>query len=103
MKLKFLLYIIFFLLFLLPLYSQFENYIVITSLKGEVFVKREKGEIFIPAKINMILYEGDRLWVKDNSFVILTFSDKSVLKVFPNSQLDIVKLLKEREISIYCG
>lgn len=102
-KKKFLYVIFFFLLFLFPLYCQFKNYAVITSLKGEVFVRREKSEIFIPARINMILYEGDRLWVRDNSFAILTFSDKSILRVFPNSQVDIAKLLKEREkeISIF--
>ncbi|MCX7845189.1 MAG: FecR family protein [Dictyoglomaceae bacterium] len=92
-----LLIILFFIFFLFPLYSQLRGYAVITSLKGNVLVKREKSEIFIPAKLNMILYEGDRLWVKENSFAILTFSDRSVLRVFPNSQLDIVKLLKEKE------
>lgn len=100
-----LLFIIFlFLLFsLFPLYSQSKAYAVITSLKGNVFVKREKNEIFIPAKLNMILYEGDRLWVRENSFAILTFSDRSILRIFPNSQVDIVKLLKDKgkESSIF--
>lgn len=100
-----LLFIIFlFLLFsLFPLYSQSKAYAVITSLKGNVFVKGEKNEIFIPAKLNMILYEGDRLWVRENSFAILTFSDRSILRIFPNSQVDIVKLLKDKgkESSIF--
>ncbi|MCS7202439.1 MAG: FecR family protein [Dictyoglomus sp.] len=89
--------ILFFLFFIFPIYSQARGYAVITSLKGNVLVKREKGETFIPAKLSMTLYEGDRLWVKENSFAVLTFSDKSVLRVFPNSQVDIVKLLKDKE------
>ncbi|MEN2983721.1 MAG: FecR family protein [Dictyoglomaceae bacterium] len=92
-----LLIILFFLFFIFPIYSQTRGYAVITSLKGNVLVKREKNETFIPAKLSMTLYEGDRLWVKENSFAILTFSDKSVLRIFPNSQVDIVKLLKDKE------
>lgn len=70
---------------------------VITSLKGNVFVRRAGSEIFTPAKLNMALYQGDRIWVQANSYAVLTFSDKSTLKLSANTQLDIIELSKEQD------
>ncbi|MCS7202165.1 MAG: FecR family protein [Dictyoglomus sp.] len=70
---------------------------VITSLKGSVYVKRAGSEIFTPAKLNMALSPGDRIWVQANSYAVLAFSDKSTLRLSSNTQLDIVELSKEED------
>ncbi|MGB9857971.1 MAG: FecR family protein [Dictyoglomaceae bacterium] len=96
----------FFLLFIFNLsfaQTQDKRSATITSLKGAVFVRRAGSEIFIPAKLNMALYAGDRIWVQANSYAILVFSDKSTLKLSANTQLDIIELSKdgEKETSIF--
>ncbi len=95
-------YLAFFLLFLFILniswaQTQEKRFATLTFLKGKVFVKRAGSEIFTPAKLNMALFSGDRIWVQDNSYAIITFSDKSTLKLSANTQLDIVELSKEED------
>lgn len=101
-------YLVFLLLFLFILNISFaqtqdKRSATITSLKGSVFVRRAGSEIFTPAKLNMALYAGDRIWVQANSYAVLTFADKSTLKLTANTQLDIVELSKdgEKETSIF--
>lgn len=78
---------------------------VITYLKGNVYVKRTISELWIPAKLKMELSSGDKVWVQQNSQAILQFSDKSTLKLGPNTQLDILRLDYEqdskKEVSIF--
>jgi len=75
----------------------------ITTLKGNVYVRKAGSEIFKPAVLNMALFAGDRVWVQANSYAVLTFADKSTLRLSANTQLDIVDLSKdeEKEISIF--
>ncbi|MCX7845590.1 MAG: FecR family protein, partial [Dictyoglomaceae bacterium] len=95
-------YLVFLFLFLFILsiswaQTQEKRTAIITSLKGIVYVKRAGSEIFTPAKLNMALYSGDRIWVQANSYAVLTFSDKSTLKLSANTQLDIIELSKEED------
>ncbi len=95
-------YLVFFLLFLFILniswaQTQERRSATLTSLRGKVFVKRAGSEIFASAKLNMALFSGDRVWVQDNSYAIITFSDKSTLRLSANTQLDIVELSKEED------
>ncbi|ACI19327.1 FecR family protein [Dictyoglomus thermophilum] len=78
---------------------------IITYIKGNVYVKKLKSELWIPAKVKMELASGDKVWVHQNSQAILQFSDRSTLKLGSNTQLDILNLDYDKdtkkEVSIF--
>uniref|UniRef100_A0A7C3MJ39 FecR protein domain-containing protein n=1 Tax=Dictyoglomus thermophilum TaxID=14 RepID=A0A7C3MJ39_DICTH len=94
------------LILIVPIFAQATKRVaIITYLKGNVYVKKAESELWIPAKLKMELSSGDKIWVQQNSQAILEFSDRSTLKLASNTQLDILRLDRDKdtqkEVSIF--
>ncbi|MDP8242100.1 MAG: FecR family protein [Candidatus Celaenobacter antarcticus] len=92
MKLKrkiFLPLIIFSLLFVVLLHAQdTKPYAEVMNLQGEVILNHDHQ--LSPAEKGSLLYDGDMILTKENSFAIVKFSDNGAIsKVFSNSTLTI--------------
>jgi hypothetical protein len=81
-------------LLLIPVLSHSSNldYMRTSLLDGDVQIKTEDNDDWVPASINMPLEEGDRLWVPEGGKVELQLRDGSYLRLGPESALEILNL-----------
>jgi hypothetical protein len=70
----------------------FANIAKITSLEGEIFVKRESN---ILAKVGMDIKEKDTIITKNNSKALILFNDNTTISIGKNSSFSIEEYLYE--------
>ena len=61
-------------------------------IRGDVQVRTEETEDWVPASINMPLKEGDRIWVPEGGAAELQMKDGSYLRLAERSALEILSL-----------
>src|SRR4030042_3390562 len=85
------------LIFLLPChsYSATLGALRIGLSDGDVHIKTEDTEEWVPASINMPLKDGDQIWVPEGSRTELQLRDGTSLRLDQNSALDILTLEKD--------
>jgi hypothetical protein len=85
------------LIFLLPChsYSATLGALRISLIDGDVQIKTEDTEEWVPASINMPLKDGDQIWVPEGSRTELQLRDGTSLRLDQNSALDILTLEKD--------
>jgi hypothetical protein len=73
----------------------------IVSFKGKVEVQREGEKLWTPAKVGIVLNEGDKLRTRENSRAVLDLTgvtgEEATVEVEELSQLMIVELIKDEE------
>jgi len=95
---KLFIFLLILMILIVPIFAQTTKRVArITYLKGNVYVKKAESELWLPAKLKMELSSGDKIWVQQNSQAILEFSDRSTLKLASNTQLDILKLDRDKD------
>jgi hypothetical protein len=95
---KLFIFLLLLMILIVPIFAQTTKRVaIITYLKGNVYVKKAESELWLPAKLKMELSSGDKIWVQQNSQAILEFSDRSTLKLASNTQLDILKLDRDKD------
>ena len=95
---KLFIFLLLLMILIVPIFAQTTKRVArITYLKGNVYVKKAESELWLPAKLKMELSSGDKIWVQQNSQAILEFSDRSTLKLASNTQLDILKLDRDKD------
>ena len=67
----------------------------ISLIDGDVQIKTEDTEEWVPASINMPLTDGDRIWVPEGSRTELQIKDGTSLRLDEKSALDILTLEKD--------
>ena len=65
-------------------------------LEGDVQVKTEDTDEWLPASINMPLIDGDQIWVPDNARAELMLRDGTTVRLDRNSYLEILTSEEER-------
>jgi hypothetical protein len=85
------------LIFLLPChsYSATLGALRISLIDGDVQIKTEDTEEWVPASINMPLKDGDQIWVPEGSRAEVQINDGTSLRLDQNSALDILTLEKD--------
>ena len=85
------------LIFLLPChsYSATLGALRISLIDGDVQIKTEDTEEWVPASINMPLKDGDQIWVPEESRTEVQLRDGTSLRLDQNSALDILTLDKD--------
>jgi Family of unknown function (DUF6600)/FecR protein len=83
--------------FLLPAYSYSQDLgeLRISLISGDVQIRSEDTEDWVPASINMPLRQGDRLWVPEGGKSELQLRDGTSLRVDQQSALEILTLDKD--------
>ena len=84
-------------IFLLPChsYSATLGALRISLIDGDVQIKTEDTEEWVPASINMPLKDGDQIWVPEESRTEVQLRDGTSLRLDQNSALDILTLEKD--------
>jgi len=83
-------------------YSSILDSLYIRHIDGDVQIKTEDTEDWVPAAINMPLSEGGRVWGPDAARVELQLKDGTYLRMNENSSLDILTLDKN-SFQFYLG
>ncbi len=83
--------------FLLPAYSYSQNLgeLRVSLISGDVQIKTEDTEDWVPASINMPLQERDRIWVPEEGKVELQLRDGTCLRLDEKSALEVLTLDKD--------
>jgi hypothetical protein len=84
-------------LILFPVYSHPAalGFLRISLIDGDVQIKTEDTEDWVPASINMPLRDGDRIWVPEGSKTELQLRDGTSLRLDEKSALDILTIEKD--------
>jgi hypothetical protein len=84
-------------LFLFPAYSYSQDLgeLRISLIAGDVQIRNEDTEDWVPASINMPLREGDRIWVPEGGKTELQLRDGTYLRLDQQSALEILTLDKD--------
>lgn len=84
-------------LLLLPAYSHAQNLgdLRISLIAGDVQIRTEDTEEWVPASINMPLGEGDRIWVPERGKTELQLRDGTFLRLDERSALEVLTLDKD--------
>jgi hypothetical protein len=84
-------------LFLFPAYSYSQDLggLRISLIAGDVQIRSEDMEDWVPASINMPLREGDRIWVPEGGKTELQLRDGTDLRLDQQSALEILTLDKD--------
>ncbi len=67
----------------------------ISLLEGDVQIRTEETDEWVPASINMPLKEGDRIWVPEDGRIELQLKEGSFLRLDEQSALEILTLEKD--------
>jgi hypothetical protein len=80
--------------FLLPAYSYSQDLgqLRVSLISGDVQIRTEDTEDWVPASINMPLREGDRIWVPEEGKAELQLRDGTYLRLDQQSALEILTL-----------
>jgi hypothetical protein len=83
--------------FLLPTYSYSQDLgeLRVSLISGDVQIRSEDTEDWVPASINMPLREGDRIWVPEGGKAELQLIDGTYLRLDRQSALEILTLDKD--------
>jgi hypothetical protein len=92
---KLLMIILTFFLFPAYSYSQDLGELRISLIAGDVQIRTEDTEDWVPASINMPLREGDRIWVPEGGKTELQLRDGTYLRLDQRSALEILTLDKD--------
>jgi len=86
-----------FILILFPAYSYPETLgsLRISLIAGDVQIKTEDTEEWVPASINMPLTDGDRIWVPEGGRSELQLRDGTSLRLDEKSALDVLTVEKD--------
>jgi hypothetical protein len=86
-----------FILILFPAYSYPETLgsLRISLIDGDVQIKTEDTEDWVPASINMPLTDGDRIWVPEGGRSELQLKDGTSLRLDEKSALDVLTVEKD--------
>jgi hypothetical protein len=86
-----------FILFLLPTYSFSSSleFLQISLIAGDVQIRTEDTEEWVPASINMPLRDGDRIWVPEGGKLELRLRDGTYLRLDERSALEVLTLDKD--------
>ena len=84
-------------LFFIPVYSFSSSleFLHISLIAGDVQIRTEDTEEWVPASINMPLREGDRIWVPEGGKAELQLRDGTYLRLDQRSALEILTLDKD--------
>ena len=84
-------------LILFPAYSYPADlgFLRISLIDGDVQIKTEDTEEWVPASINMPLKDGDRIWVPEGGRTELQLRDGTSLRLDEKSALDILTVEKD--------
>src|SRR5512136_2675083 len=84
-------------LFLFPAYAHSQNLgeLRLSLIAGDVQVRSEEMEDWVPASINMPLREEDRIWVPERGKTELQLRDGTYLRLNQQSALEILTLDKD--------
>ena len=84
-------------LLLFPAYSYPADlgFLRISLIDGDVQIKTEDTEEWVPASINMPLKDGDRIWVPEGGRTELQIGDGTSLRLDQKSALDILTIEKD--------
>src|SRR4030043_1120694 len=97
-KMKILKYILVISMFLLlPVYSYPSTLgsIRLSLIDGDVQIRTEDTEEWVPASINMPLRDGDRIWVPEGGKLELRLSNGTYLRLDERSALEVLTLDKD--------
>jgi len=85
---------LFILFFFIPAYSFSSSleFLHISLMAGDVQIRTEDTEEWVPASINMPLREGDRIWVPEEGKAELQLRDGTYLRLDQQSALEILTL-----------
>ena len=61
----------------------------LTQSDGSVEIKRSGAQDWKPAKEGDVLERGDRLLAKDKSGALLSWSNGSMVKLYPNTEIEL--------------
>ena len=95
---KILIYLpIIFALFLFPAYSypQASGSLRLSLIQGDVQIRTEETGEWVPASINMPLFDSDRVWVPEGGRTELQLRDGTFLRLDENSALEILAVEKD--------
>jgi hypothetical protein len=86
-----------FILFLIPVYSFSSSleFMHIGLIDGDVQIRTEDTEEWVPASINMPLRDGDRIWVPEGGKLELRLRDGTYLRLDERSALEVLTLDKD--------
>jgi len=86
--------VLIFILFLFPTrsYSSDLGSLRISLINGDVQIRTEDTEDWVPASINMPLSGGDRIWIPEGGKTELQFKDGTYLRLSEKSALEILTL-----------
>jgi hypothetical protein len=86
-----------FIIFLIPAYSFSSSleYMHISLIDGDVQIRTEDTEEWVPASINMPLRDGDRIWVPEGGKLELRLRDGTYLRLDEISALEVLTLDKD--------
>ncbi len=86
-----------FILFFIPAYSFSSSleFMQISLLDGDVQIRTEDTEEWVPASINMPLRDGDRIWVPEGGKLELRLRDGTYLRLDERSALEVLTLDKD--------
>jgi hypothetical protein len=86
-----------FILFFIPAYSfpSSLEFMQISLMDGDVQIRTEDTEEWVPASINMPLRDGDRIWVPEGGKLELRLRDGTYLRLDERSALEVLTLDKD--------
>jgi hypothetical protein len=86
-----------FILFFIPVYSFSSSleFMHINLIEGDVQIRTEDTEEWVPASINMPLRDGDRIWVPEGGKLELRLRDGTYLRLDERSALEVLTLDKD--------
>jgi hypothetical protein len=86
-----------FILFFIPVYSFSSSleFMQISLMDGDVQIRTEDTEEWVPASINMPLRDGDRIWVPEGGKLELRLRDGAYLRLDERSALEVLTLDKD--------
>jgi hypothetical protein len=87
-------FVFLFILFFIPPYSFSSSleFMQISLMDGDVQIRTEDTEEWVPASINMPLRDGDRIWVPDGGKLELRLRDGTYLRLDERSALEVLTL-----------
>jgi hypothetical protein len=86
-----------FILFFIPAYSFSSSleFMQISLMDGDVQIRTEDTEEWVPASINMPLRDGDRIWVPEGGKLELRLRDGTYVRLDERSALEVLTLDKD--------
>jgi len=91
-SLKIILTLLVVLLMPLDLFASMQGFARLSLIKGEVQIRIDESDDWVPAAVNTPLYEGDSVWVPKGGRTEIQLRDGSVIRLDGKTALDILKV-----------